>query len=346
LEIYFNSIPMKKLLLTLIFIAGGLTLFPQVPEGFIYNAIIKNDSGQPIAEQNVSFRFTISSFRTGDFYSERHNVTTDQIGFVSLTIGDGIEKTGNFEDIPWGIDKFSLKIEIDTTGGTSYILMGVTQFMSVPYALFSKSAGNGFSGNYNDLYNKPLTDGSETKITVGNNLTVTGSGTIIYPYIVDLRMHYIGESFGGGIVFYVFDNGQHGLIAATTDQDTGVPWFNGIKRYTNTTGDGVGAGEMNTVLIITLQTNDNQVGNFAAKVCADYSVTIDGVTYGDWYLPSKHELDILFPKKDLVGGFNCPSYWSSTELSSVSAWSQSFLNGQVYNLSKSASNGVRAIRKF
>ena len=43
-------------------------------------------------------------------------------------------------------------------------------------------------------------------------------------------VHFIGESYGGGIVFYVYDNGQHGLIAATADQSTGIQWYNGIVR--------------------------------------------------------------------------------------------------------------------
>ena len=103
---------------------------------------------------------------------------------------------------------------------------------------------------------------------------------------------------------------------------------------------------MNTMLIIALQTNDDQTGNFAAKVCEDYSMTIDGVTYGDWYLPSKHELDLLFSRKNLVGGFVGNYYWSSTEFSSVSAWCQNFSTGIQYNLNKNTPYGVRAIRAF
>ena len=137
--------------------------------------------------------------------------------------------------------------------------MGTTQLLSVPYALYAKASANGFSGNYNDLVNRPITDGSETKISAGNNITVTGSGTLsdpyivtsgsggssdssgtkisvgnnltltgsgtdIDPYIINERIHKTGESYGGGIVFYVYDNGRHGLIAATTDQDPGIQW--------------------------------------------------------------------------------------------------------------------------
>ena len=160
-------------------------------------------------------------------------------------------------------------------------------------------------------------------------------------------VHFIGESYGGGIVFYVYDNGQHGLIAATADQSTGIQWYNGIVRYTGTTGDGLNAGAMNTALIVATQLADNQTGNFAAKVCADYSVTVGGTTYGDWYLPSKHELNLLYLQKTVVGGFNNMGYyWSSSEFASLFAWYQDFYDGyQGYNI-KDYTSYVRAVRAF
>ena len=158
--------------------------------------------------------------------------------------------------------------------------------------------------------------------------------------------HYIGESYGGGIVFYVYDSGQHGLIAATADQGAHIQWYNGTFRYTGTTGDGVNAGEMNTSIIVATQISDNQTGNFAAKVCADYSVTIAGVTYGDWYLPSKVELNLLYLQKAVVGGFVSNVYWSSSESSSTNAWLQSFINGSQYTDAKGLTPPVRAVRAF
>lgn len=159
-------------------------------------------------------------------------------------------------------------------------------------------------------------------------------------------VHFIGESYGGGIVFYVYDNGQHGLIAATADQKTSIQWYNGTYRYTGTTGDGLGAGAMNTAMIVATQIADNQAGNFAAKVCADYSITVGGVTYGDWYLPSKHELNLLYLKKAVVGGFANSYYWSSTEVDDFRAWFQSFIDGYQNYISKFSTYDVRAVRAF
>jgi hypothetical protein len=401
---------MKRILFSLVFLIESLCLFSQAPEGFNYHAVVRDGGGNPLTLQAVSFRFTIIQGTPAgtSIFQETHNVTTDDFGAVSLVINNGTGKIGTFETIDWGTDSYFLKAELDETGGATYSDMGTSQLLSVPYALYAKAAANGFSGDYNDLINRPVTDGSETKISAGDriilagtgtlvnpyiitngtdgsetrltagshititgtgtltnpyiindaadgsetylsaedNLTVSGTGTSGDPYIIGIRKHYIGESFGGGIVFYVYGNGQHGLISATRDQDFGIEWFNGTKRYTNSTGDGLGAGEMNTTLIIALQTEDNPMSSFAAKACADYSVTVNDITYGDWYLPSKYELNLLFFQKDNIGNFSNNYYWSSTEFSSVSAWCQNLSSGAQDNQSKSASYAIRAIRAF
>ena len=103
---------------------------------------------------------------------------------------------------------------------------------------------------------------------------------------------------------------------------------------------------MNTAMIVATQMADNQTGNFAAKVCADYSVTVDGVTYGDWYLPSEYELHLLYNQKNAVGGFDNVSYWSSTESDVDVAWGQSFYDSYQGGYFKLYIYRVRAIRAF
>jgi len=174
-------------------------------------------------------------------------------------------------------------------------------------------------------------------LNTGNTFTSSTGG---------YQVHTIGESYGGGIVFYVYDGGQHGLIAATADQSTAIQWYNGTFKYMGTTGDGVGAGAKNTAMIVATQISDNLTGNFAAKVCADYSVTVGGVTYSDWYLPSKFELNLLYLQKSVVGGFANYYYWSSTEVSSNGAWFQYFNNGFQFDNDKNIINDVRAVRAF
>jgi hypothetical protein len=185
-------------------------------------------------------------------------------------------------------------------------------------------------------------DGSETKVTAGTNVTVTGAGTTASPYVVNATggaTLAIGDSYQGGIIFWLDATGQHGLIAATTDQSTGIQWYNGTYTTTNAVRDGIGAGMYNTERIIANQST----GSYAAQLCANYQ----GGGYGDWYLPSKYELNLLYLQKVAVGGFASAYYWSSTENNSNYAWIQYFDDGyQSIGGSKDFTYYVRAIRAF
>jgi hypothetical protein len=159
-------------------------------------------------------------------------------------------------------------------------------------------------------------------------------------------VHYIGESYGGGKVFHVYDNGQHGLIAATSDQNSGIRWYGGSNTNVCARGSGVGAGIKNTAIIIA---NQGPVdGNtFAARICNELSITVAGVIYGDWYLPSKDELALMYLYKSDIGGFSANTwYWSSTEYDDLTTWSQNFTDGTFAADTKSSLRRVRAIRAF
>jgi hypothetical protein len=160
----------------------------------------------------------------------------------------------------------------------------------------------------------------------------------------------IGQSYGGGIVFYVDESEQHGLIAATRDQNqrSGNCWL--IKKYVTSdyetigaTKDGLYAGKINTKLIIDYE----DARSSAAQICANY----EGGGYRDWYLPSKYELNLLYKQKKVVGGFEDWGYWSSTECTSRSAWFQDFTSGYLtsggqYTDDKLSAQNVRAVRAF
>jgi hypothetical protein len=157
--------------------------------------------------------------------------------------------------------------------------------------------------------------------------------------------HFIGESYGGGIVFLVTDDGQHGLIASTADQ-TPSKWYGGSFTITRARANGFGAGIKNTAIMIADQAAVD--GNdFSATVCNEYS-TYDGygVAVGDWYLPSIYELYWLYVERNTVGGFDTGYYWSSTENSLGEAWAQDFGDGTQYTNTKDGVGFIRAIRAF
>ena len=164
-------------------------------------------------------------------------------------------------------------------------------------------------------------------------------------------VHTIGENYMGGKVFFVYDNGQHGLIAATADQSTSIKWYpgtNGVATFTNSLALGlsVGSGSKNTAIIIANQGLGDGT-NYAARICNEYYVTIGGVNYGDWYLPSHAELLLLYYQRSAVGSFSTGYYWSSSEVGNSSAYSLNFNDGTMNNYNwKGDYKYVRAIRAF
>ena len=120
----------------------GLSLKAQAPQGFNYQATVRNASGDLVVNQNVSFSFDIiQGSQTADpTYSEDHTLLTDDLGQVSLVIGQGTPTTGVFSEIDWSIGNYYLAIELDT--GNGFEPMGTSQLLSVPYAMYSNSSGS------------------------------------------------------------------------------------------------------------------------------------------------------------------------------------------------------------
>ena len=157
----------------------------------------------------------------------------------------------------------------------------------------------------------------------------------------------IGQSYQGGIIFYLDSSGCHGLISAPYDQSSGIRWYAGHPGLTRATGDGLYAGEANTTIIIAAQVaiGDDQ-SYYAAQICNNLQIMDSVVTYGDWYLPSQYELNLMYINKLIIGGFASGYYWSSTENGSSHARMLNFGNGSQFNGGKHATHYVRAIRAF
>ncbi|MEI7981909.1 MAG: DUF1566 domain-containing protein [Bacteroidota bacterium] len=152
----------------------------------------------------------------------------------------------------------------------------------------------------------------------------------------------IGQSYGGGIIFYIDGTGKHGLIAATSDQTTGIIWA--VPAYKSTlvpggTSTAIGTGSTNSNMIIA-QNGANRA--YAAGLARGYT----GGGYNDWFLPSKDELNQMYLQKTVIGGFSSDYYWSSSESKANSTWFQSFGLGAQYDYNKNYTACVRAVRAF
>ncbi len=338
-------------------------LMAQAPNKMSYQAIIRSNTNVLVTNQSVGMRISIlqSSVNGVAVYEESHTATTNTNGLVSLEIGGGTVISGDMNTIDWGNGPYFIKTETDPTGGTNYTITGTTQFSSVPYALYAAQSGTPGPVGPQGPQGDPGIQGPQGDPGIQGPAGPQGPAGAQGPAgpqgpagaqgpagpTGGYPVHFVGEVYGGGVVFYVYDNGQHGLIAATADQSASMQWYNGTYRTTGSTGDGVGAGAMNTAMIVACQLADNQSGNFAAKLCADYSVMMGGVFYGDWYLPSRYELNLLYSQKSVVGGFTNGTYWSSTESDNTFVWVQDFTNGNAGNNFHKWNNiYVRAIRAF
>jgi hypothetical protein len=193
-------------------------------------------------------------------------------------------------------------------------------------------------------------------ITAGSGIQVAGAGTVASPYVVSTLSPCglaIGQTYQGGIIFYLDPSGCHGLISAPTDQSTGAQWIDSLATsYFNmrASGHGLFEGKYNTYAI-----NGGQGGTSSAAAICEF-LTLGG--YSDWYLPSVEELNKMYQNIGQgnslglgnVGGFAGNNYWSSTDAGPdgwYTVWGQNFSSGfQSGLLEKDTFLHVRAIRAF
>ncbi len=266
--------------------------------------------------------------------------------------GDWARNTGMFID---NADNNSSPLKFRMGPGTSIFEIAPTKVSVLPTTTStSKTTGaltvaGGLGVNGNIYASNLNTSGTITSgaVTYPNSLgttdqvlSVTSSGTVAWKTAASGgNTHSIGESYGGGIVFYTWDNGNHGLIAAKNElgnkgpfdftSTTGVKFLPGTGYIATAFRSGLGAGMFNTTNIIAktsyyeqafMYATDPQYHNiYAAMLAQQYANASNASTpvYGDWYLPSIYELGILYSNLSLISGsgFNAShDYWSSTEV--------------------------------
>ena len=130
---------MKNFTLLFTAILLGLATMAQAPAGINYQTVIRDGDGSILPDTELSLQMTIrSGAPDGEVvYAETHDVSTNAFGLVNLVIGYGSPLSNAFADINWGNAEKYLETAIDLEGSGSYTIMGVTQFLSVPYAFHS-----------------------------------------------------------------------------------------------------------------------------------------------------------------------------------------------------------------
>lgn len=159
----------------------------------------------------------------------------------------------------------------------------------------------------------------------------------------------IGQYFQGGKVAYIFQPGNlgyvsgevHGLIATPSDLDVGYAWGCIDTNIPGASGQGLGTGNQNTLDIVAAGCSG------AAEAC--HNLVLNG--YDDWYLPSRAEIQIMFNNRSLIGGFQSPVYWTSTQedFNGAWAWNIFFGWGDCCNTGgywKASGCAVRPVRSF
>jgi len=216
-----------KMKFTLLFFLALLicsnALFSQSPpEAINYQMVIRSNTNVLIANQSIAVRAMIRSGSPSGtvVYSERHQVQTNVQGLVNFAIGQGTILSGVFSTIPWGNNTtFWLDVAVDFSAGTNYINYGTQQLISVPYALYAKTAGAILS-----------------KWISGSGVPIANQG-IQGDYFLDVQTGNVYNKLPNGTWVLVTNiTGPQGLVGAN-----GATGANGLNALTKTTSIAAGA---------------------------------------------------------------------------------------------------------
>ncbi len=211
--------------LVYIFLFLYLGVFSQAPNYINYQAIARDASGTILASSNIGVKFKIlQGSPTGTVsYEETNNVTSSSSGIFTVAIGAGTAVTGSLSAIDWASGPYYIEVSIDPAGGTSYSVVGVSQLLSVPYALYAAKSGGssamptgtvtGQTMYWNQLANKWEVDNNlfnnGTKVTVGD------------PFVSNNKFKVVSYNGADSSAIFAYKPNSNGNAAAVRGISTG-----------------------------------------------------------------------------------------------------------------------------
>ena len=164
---------MKKLVIA--FILFTTLVAAQAPNKMSFQTVVRNNLGKLVVNKSIGVRLSILQTTSNGtaVYVETHSKTSNVNGLLTLEVGTGTVTSGTFATIDWVQGPYFMKTELDVNGGANYTITGVTEFVSVPYALSVKTVVNGANVGDMNYWNGttwvPLNAGAE-----GQTLTFCG----------------------------------------------------------------------------------------------------------------------------------------------------------------------------
>ena len=146
---------MKNKILFILLVLS-VNICAQAPQKMSYQAVIRNSNNSLIVSTPIGIKVSVlqGSANGTVTYSETQVQNTNINGLVSLEIGMGTALIGTFASINWANGPYFIQTEVDPNGGVNYSVMGVTELISVPYALYSANAQvSGFSHYIGETFN-------------------------------------------------------------------------------------------------------------------------------------------------------------------------------------------------
>jgi hypothetical protein len=126
------------------FLYSVVAVGQSTPKGMNYQAVARDEKGKIISNQKIELKIELNSLQSDKetiYYSEIHNLVTNQVGLFSLIIGEGKSITGNYADIPWSKEDIFIHISIKDSKTNEFITVSNSKLQAVPYAYYSFTAG-------------------------------------------------------------------------------------------------------------------------------------------------------------------------------------------------------------